>query len=56
VTRPGLRRPATRDETQYAGPGHGFGAAGRAELAQDVAHMPLTLSRGDYQFTGTGLV
>ena len=28
MTRPGLRRPATRDEAQYAGPGHGLGAAG----------------------------
>ena len=43
------------DQAQFPRPGDGLGAAGRAELAQDVADVLLHCIQGDHELAGTGL-
>src|SRR5262249_26240101 len=53
---PGRRRGRLGDQAQFACPGDGPGAVGRAQLGQDVADVLFDREHGDEQLLGDGLV
>src|SRR2546430_1655719 len=49
-----VRSAASRDEAEFPGPGDGFGAVGRAELAEEMADVFLHGVEGDDELAGDG--